>query len=72
MTAYNGGNPADQSDSIPVIAMDERAANEAYARYTALRVAVRDDPSLAEEECFQILVTDAWAAFNQAFERLCA
>lgn len=56
----------------PIISYDERKANAAYARYCALRLSQRADPTLADEECFQILVTDAWASFNQAFERLCA
>lgn len=46
---------------------NEKKAGAAYARYSALRSAVRDDPSLAEEECYQILLNDAYRAFETAF-----
>lgn len=53
--------------NLPVMIYDEGKAAAAYARYVALRHAERDDPSLADEECFQILVNDAYRAFETAF-----
>lgn len=50
-----------------VIIYNEAKAAEAYARYSALRHAERDDPSITEEECFQILLNDAFRAFETAF-----
>jgi hypothetical protein len=61
-----------QDASLPILitGFDEAQANKAYARYCALRLSERADPTLTDEECFQILVSDAWAAFIQAFWRL--
>jgi hypothetical protein len=53
--------------NAPIILYNERKAKAAYARYVALRTAERDDPSLADEECFQILVSDAYRSFETAF-----
>lgn len=53
--------------NAPVIFYNERKATIAYARYSALRQAEREDPSLGEEECFQILLSDAYRAFESAF-----
>lgn len=53
--------------NIPVTFYNDRAATEAYARYTALRFAERADPSLSDEECFQILLSDAYRSFETAF-----
>jgi len=64
------GPITDASPPIIITGFDEARANKAYARYAALRMAERDDPTLADEECFQILVSDAWATFIQAFWRL--
>lgn len=52
---------------VPVFLYDERKAAAAYARYVALRLAERDDPSLCDEECFQILINDAFRSFETAF-----
>ena len=53
--------------NAPVIFYDEQKAATAYARYSALSRAQRDDPSLGDEECFQILLDDARHAFMTAF-----
>lgn len=53
--------------NAPVFLYDERKASAAYARYSALRLAERDDPSLRDEECFQILINDAFRSFETAF-----
>lgn len=53
--------------NAPVIFYDSEKASAAYARYQALRLSERADPSLADEECFQILLSDAYRAFENAF-----
>lgn len=53
--------------NIPVIFYNDQAAADAYARYTALRWAEKADPSLSDEECFQILLSDAYRSFETAF-----
>lgn len=57
-------------EPIAIIAMAETEAATAYNRYSALQRARRDDPTLGDEECFQILITAAWNAFSAAFWRL--
>lgn len=52
---------------MPVTLYNERKAAIAYERYQALRVAQTMSPSLIDEECFQILLNDAWAAFITSF-----
>lgn len=53
--------------NAPVTFYNAEKASTAYARYTALRQAEQADPSLMDEECFQILVNDAYRAFETAF-----
>lgn len=53
--------------NIPVLLYNDQAASEAYARYSALRCAEKADPSLIDEECFQILLSDAYRSFETAF-----
>lgn len=42
----------------------ELALKAAHGRYFALRLAARLDPSLLDEECFQILLNDSCATFS--------
>ncbi len=53
--------------SAPEPLYNEQAASEAYARYVALRFAQKADASLLDEECFQILLNDAYRSFETAF-----
>lgn len=53
--------------NAPVTFYNEEKPAAAFNRYSALRRAERDDPTLADEECFQILLNDAYRAFESAF-----
>lgn len=53
--------------NAPVTFYNEAKAQAAYERYSALRQAERACPGLADEECFQILLSDAYRAFETAF-----
>ena len=65
------GQNAPAVQPIPVTMCDERKASEAFARFSALRQAQQAVPSLIDEECFQILLSDAQSSFMSAFESLC-
>lgn len=53
--------------NAPVTFYNQQKAQAAYERYSALRQAERDCPALADEECFQVLMNDAYRAFETAF-----
>lgn len=57
----------DCKTEVPVTLYNERKAAVAYERYRALRVAQSISPGLIDEECFQILLDDAWRSFMTAF-----
>lgn len=59
MTAYNGGIPADQSDS------DERA-ERAFALHAALLRGLREDPALINDELFHVFRAETFERFNRA------
>lgn len=53
--------------NIPVILYNEKAAERAYSRHSALVKAENDDPSLAMEPAFVELRERAYATFCKAF-----
>lgn len=55
---------------IPMHGYYERKADEAFRRYSTLKIAAASDPTLADEECFQILIDDVWHEFITAYERI--
>lgn len=52
---------------VLVTLYNERKAAVAYERYRALRVAQSISPTLIDEECFQILLDEAWRSFMVCF-----
>ncbi len=58
------------ADSKPSFADNEAKASVAFTRYSALMQAWREDQSLMDEECFQILLDDAKRSFGLAFDAL--
>lgn len=53
--------------NIPVTLYNEKAAERAFSRHSALVKAERDDPSLAMEPAFVEMRERAYAAFCRAF-----
>lgn len=53
--------------NIPVILYNEKAAERAFARHSALVKAESNDPSLAMEPSFVELRNLAYTAFERAF-----
>lgn len=68
MTAYNGGDPADQSDSIQTIHVDLATAQDAYLVYARMKRDEVENPALGEVPLWNVLKALAYSVFLQAFE----
>jgi hypothetical protein len=53
--------------TVPNISYDEKAAERAFSRHSALVKAERDDPSLAMEPAFVEMRERAYATFCKVF-----
>lgn len=68
MTVYNGGNPADQSDSIQTIHVDLATAQDAYLVYARMKRDEVENPALGEVPLWNVFKALSFAMFEQAFE----
>lgn len=70
MTAYNGGIPADQSDSFRVILCDLAAAEKAYLVYAAMKRAEIDQPTLINLPLWNSLKAVSFEWFTRCFDEM--
>lgn len=63
----NRRNPPAVQSKFPVIGYNEAKASSSFNRYRALRLAERDDPTLADDITFQAMLFSAREAFEAAF-----
>lgn len=52
---------------VPIIGYNADKAAASFARYRALRLAERDDPTLSEDLAFKEMLSEAYLAFSSAF-----
>lgn len=70
MTVYNGGIPADQSDSIRLINWDRLSAERAFNVHAALLGLEELRPELKHNPFWTMTRQDAYERFALAFEEV--
>lgn len=70
MTSYNGGIPADQSDSIRLIRWDRLRAEQAFAVHAGLLGLEELRPELKHNPYWTMLRQDAYERFAVAFDEV--
>lgn len=70
MTSYNGGNPADQSDSIHLIRWHKQRAEQAFAVHANLLGLEELRPELKHNPFWTMTKQDAYERFALAFEEV--
>lgn len=68
MTSYNGGIPADQSDSIRLIRWNKLRADQAFAVHANLLGLEELRPELKQNPYWTMIRQDAYERFELAFE----
>lgn len=68
MTAITTRIRAAQTDSVRVIHLSQKQANDAYLIYAAMKRAERDEPALLSLPMWNSLKAAAYAWFLNAFE----
>lgn len=61
---------ASNARQIPVIHCNGPMADEAFIRHRALSLALREDPTLADDVCFMALKAEAYQRFLVALDKV--